>query len=119
MTQPVFDWTRAVDAPISGLTPAARHASATGAQHAAVVRGALMRAMLRAFVNYGPRLTIAEVAAHVGRQAHAVTSTWSRLEALGWIEGTGTFRSYRHPLSGRTIKQEYHQLTARGREVAR
>lgn len=110
-------WEQAIDVPISGRDPAARHASATGAAHVAVVRGKLIRSILAAFLKDG-KLTIRELAAEVCRDPNSITSTWSKLEDLGWIEGLKTFRSYVHKESGRTILGEQHALTTRGREVA-
>jgi hypothetical protein len=112
-----FDFDRDVNLPVSGRTPAARQASATGAQHAAIVRSVHMRRLLRAFLGSG-RLTIAEASALTGIKEGTVCSVWSRLEKVEWITGTETFRSYQSVTSGREVRQEYHTLTARGRDVA-
>lgn len=115
--QPGFNFDVSIDVPVSGRDAAARHASSTGAQHVAVVRSQLIREILRIFLK-DAKVTIRELATELARDASSLTSTWSKLEDLGWIEGTKEFRSYVHPKSGRTLLGEFHRLTPRGREVA-
>lgn len=114
--QPGLDFDRDVNLPVSGRTPVARQASATGAQAAAVVRGRRVVQLLAAFRAHG-RLTIGEASTVTGIKESSVCSCWSRLEAVGWIEETGECRSYTTSY-GRVVRQAYHRLTARGREAA-
>lgn len=113
MTTPSFTWDADVNLPVSGRTPAAAHASATGAQAAAVVHGKKLRALRQAFADApGHRLTLAGCAAMMGCADHTLCSTWDRAKrVLRWIEGTGEFVSYRTSY-GKTVKREVHQWIA-------
>jgi len=114
-TQLGIDWTRDTNAPVSGRTPAARHASSTGAMAIAPKAGTLRARMLAAFRQHG-KLTIAECAVITGIKETTVCARWKELETAGWIVGTATFQTYR--ASGRVVRREWHELTARGREIA-
>lgn len=115
MTTPRFDFDADVNAPISGRTPAARHASASGAAVQGVIRSQRMAKILAAFSRY-QTLTIAGCAVVTGMKESSVCSCWNALEhRLGWIEGTGEFDTYAH--YGRTIKREKHRLSTAGHEA--
>ncbi len=110
-------WDKGSEAPISGSTPAARHASATGAMAATPHTGTRAKRLMQLFLSQG-QLTIASAAELLGIKEGSVTGPWRRLERdLGWIEGTGTFYTYALA-NGRPIRREYHRLTAAGRAVA-
>lgn len=113
---PRFDFDADINAPISGRTPAARHASASGAAVQGVIRSQRMAKILAAFSRY-QSLTIAGCAVITGMKESSVCSCWNALEhRLGWIEGTGTFERYTH--HGREVKREIHRLTAAGKQAA-
>lgn len=110
-------WTPPPAAPVSGMTPAAAHASATGAMAAEPAQGTRIEHLLRAFLAHG-RLTIAEAALRLDVKEGSICGPWRRLEhELGWIRGTGTFFVWTTK-KGRRVRREYHELTDRGREMA-
>lgn len=111
-----FNWDEDGGLPVKGATPAAKHASATGAAVAGVIRSERMARILAAFSRY-QRLTIAGCSTVTGMKEASVCSCWNAMEhKLGWIEGTGTFETYAH--HGRTVKREIHRLTAAGKRAA-
>ena len=73
MTQPGFDWSADVSLPVSGRTPSARHAGATGAQVAARTRGAVSLAYRRLLIEAGP-LSDYEAAQALGRLVSSMCS---------------------------------------------
>lgn len=117
-------WEKGTHVPTNGRTPAAKHASATGAMAAAAWRGTRAQALLLHFLAQG-RLTIAEAAILLGCKEGSVTGPWNVLEhELGWIRGTGAYFTYALPpkpgqKAGRTIHREYHELTPEGERKAR
>lgn len=104
-----------VDAPISGNTPAARNASATGAMAAAPKAAPRVKQLLHWFLEKN-RLTLDEARILLEIPVNCVTGPWSKAESAGWIEGTGEFFTYK--AGRRTIHREWHRLTADGRAVA-
>ena len=74
MTQPGFNWSADVSLPVSGRTPAAKLASATGAQVAARTRGAVSLAYRRLLIESGP-LSDDEARRVMGRQLSSICST--------------------------------------------
>ena len=114
--QPSIDFDADVNIPVSGSTPAARHASASGAAVQGVIRSQRMARILAAFSRY-QKLTIAGCSIVTGMKEASVCSCWNALEhKLGWIEGTGTFERY--SCHGRIVKREIHVLTAAGKQAA-
>ncbi len=111
MTQPSLNWDADISLPVSGSTPAARHASASGAQAAAVVFGGRASKVLAAFAKFG-RLTIAQASEVTGLSIQSTCSVWAKLERAGYIVGTGEF--YRYQVHGREVKREWHELTELG-----
>lgn len=109
-------WDRASDAPVSGRTPAARHASATGSSVASRYRGSRTQDLLITFLRVG-RLTIAEAADVLKVKEGSICGPWNQLEhTFGWIEGTRTYYTYR--TSKGQVKREYHRLTPAGAAIA-
>jgi hypothetical protein len=108
-------WDKDADAPVSGNTPAARNASATGAQVASTKLGGRAKQLMAWFADKG-ELTIDEARVLLNIPVNCVTGPWSKCEKVGWIEGTG--RYYTYQAGGRTIHREYHRLTAEGQKVA-
>lgn len=108
-------WNRDADAPVSGSTPAARHASATGGQAAAAKLGGRAKQLLLWFFDK-QRLTLDEARILLNVPINCVTGPWNKCEKAGWIVGTGEFFSYQ--AGKRTIHREYHRLTDEGRAVA-
>lgn len=107
------------DAPIAtGRTAAARHASASGAMAAGPKMGGRAKQLLLWFLKaeHG-RLTLDQARVLLEVPVNCVTGPWSRLEDLGWLEGTNEFRTYKTG-SGRHVSQEYHRLTSAGRAIA-
>lgn len=100
--------------PINGLTPAARHASWSGAQAAGLTRGANLLALLDWFGRCR-RMTFADFAKFAGKEQHSLCSTWAAAKELGWIVGTGEFYSY--TVKSRVVHREIHSLTPRGRRA--
>lgn len=74
MTQPGFNWSSDVSLPVAGRTPAAKLASATGAQVAARTRGAVSLAYRRLLMEVGP-LSDYEAARALGRAVSSINST--------------------------------------------
>ncbi len=109
-------WDKTVDAPIGGVTPAARNASATGAMATAPKMSGRAKSLVLWFHDKG-RLTLDEARTLLNLPVNCVTGPWRRLEQLGWIVGTGEYFTYRSAL-GRPIRREYHQLTFEGQQVA-
>ena len=107
------------EAPIAhGKTPAARHASATGAMAAAPKIAGRAKQLLVWFLKADSgRLTLDQARVLLGVPVNCVTGPWSKLEALGWIEGLSEFLTYK-TASGRQVSQEYHRLTVAGRAIA-
>lgn len=101
--------------PFQGNTPAAEHASWTGAQAGAVTRGENLMKLLDWFSRCR-RMTFADFAKFVGKEQHALCSTWAAAKELGWIVGTGEFYSY--AMKGRVVHREIHRITPRGRSAA-
>lgn len=112
-------WSKDVEAPVSGVTPAARNASASGAQAASTWRNSYAQRLLLHFYKHPQkRLTIAEAAVLMGIKEGSITGPWNHLEhKLGWIVGTGENHTYT-TASGLTVHREYHTLTAEGRSAA-
>jgi hypothetical protein len=100
--------------PISGHTHAARNASWTGAQAGAVTRGENLVKLLDWFGRCG-RMTFADFAKFVGKEQHALCSTWAAAKELGWIVGTGEFYSY--VVKHRVVHREIHRITPRGKRA--
>lgn len=109
-------WSKDGMAPVSGTTPAARHASATGAMAASARIHGRSRSLLAHFAST-PQVTLDAAREHLDIPINCVTGPWRRLEQLGWIEGTGTFETYTTS-GGRVIRREYHRITAAGRDQA-
>lgn len=65
--------------PINGATPAARHASYTGAVHATQARGEKVAALLQLLTNHGP-LTLNECADRTGWPLSSICSLKSAIE---------------------------------------
>ncbi len=86
MSQPTFDWT--ANLPIAGKTPRSRHASHSGAQRAAIDRGALSVAYLELLRATGP-LSDYQAAAALGRLVSSINSTRNGLGDL--IEDSGEY----------------------------
>lgn len=101
--------------PISGADAGARHASASGAEAAAVPFSARASRLLAAFAKFG-RLTIAQASEVTGIKESSVCSAWRALEKAGYIEGTREFYSY--TCHERIVRREYHRLTGDGKRVA-
>lgn len=107
--------------PVLGDTPAARHASFTGAQAAGLKLGKRIPKVLTVFAQYR-RLTMAKAATLTDISINSMCSVWNRLDTgdkphqLGWIIGTGEFESYQ--ADGVTVKREIHVLTDAGRQAA-
>lgn len=112
-------WDKDADMPASGVTPAAKRASATGAMAAADWKATRIQQLLVVFLDAERgELTIAEGAVAINQKEGNVCGPWNRMEhKLGWIEGTGRFYTWTTK-KGRPIAAEYHRLTARGREIA-
>jgi hypothetical protein len=110
-------WDKTTDAPISGATPAARNASATGAMAAAPKMSGRAKSLVLWFHDKG-RLTLDEARTLLSLPVNCVTGPWRRIEQLGWIVGTGEYFTYTSTL-GRPIRREYHRLTPEGQHVAR
>jgi hypothetical protein len=111
-------WDKDADAPVSGNTPAARQASATGAQMASKYRNSRAQQLLLFFYEKG-RLTIAEAATLLNVKEGSVTGPWNKLEhTLGWIKGTGDYFTWHSSVTRKPVRREYHVLTAEGRSAA-
>lgn len=108
-------WDKGADAPVSGLTPAARNASATGGQVASAKLGGRAKQLMLWFLDKG-QLTIDEARVLLNVPVNCVTGPWNRCEKVGWIIGTGTYFTYQ--VKNRPIHREYHRLTDEGRRVA-
>lgn len=100
--------------PYCGNTPAAKHASWTGSQAAAITRGSNLLKLLTWFATMN-RMTFADFAKFMGKSEHALCSTWAAAKESGWIVGTGEFYSY--ACNGRIVHREIHRFTAKGRKV--
>jgi len=110
------NWDKASQAPVSGNTPAARHASATGAAAAAPRIHGRAQQLLRLF-SERDRVTLDQAREHLDIPINCVTGPWQRLDKLGWIEGTATYHTY-VTAGGRPVRREYHRITAAGRTAA-
>lgn len=102
-------------APVSGNTPAARHASASGAMVASKYSGTRAQ-QIALWMLAKERLTITEAAVLLNTKEGNVCGPWSRLEHIGWITGTGEYFTWQS--SGRSVHREYHRLTPDGRAAA-
>ncbi len=101
MTQPHLDWSRDVSLPVSGRTPRARHASATGAQMAAERRGKLALDYRALLIEAGP-MTDHEAAKVLGVSLSSIQPTrgsWgdrvtdeAGFQAVTWPSGRSTKR---------------------------
>lgn len=110
------NWDKATEAPVSGNTPAARHASATGAAAAAPrIRGRKLL-LLQLFLSQ-ELMTLDQARKRMNLEVNHVTGPWASLDKEGLIEGTSTYLT-RVSASGRPVRQEYHRLTAAGRIAA-
>lgn len=109
-------WDKGGLAPVNGNTPAARHASATGAAAAAPRIHGRAKQLLALFLSR-PRVTLDEARQHLNIPINCVTGPWQRLDKLGWIEGTGQYFTYTTS-GGRVIRREYHRLTDAGQHQA-
>ena len=108
-------WRKDSDVPVSGSTPAARHASATGAAVATAYSGTREQQLLVAFLK--GTLTIAAAAEALNIKEGSVCGPWSRLEKKGLIEGTKSYFTWESD-SGAPVRREWHRLTAAGRQLA-
>lgn len=117
MTQPTIPWDRDVSLPVSGLTPAARHASASGAQAAGKGQSGRTRAYLRMLAEHGPCNDM-EASALLGCYRTSINSIRHALMYAGLVEETGQF-DVETFASGRVTRRQRYALTARGQEVAR
>jgi hypothetical protein len=110
-------WEKQTDAPANGSTPAARHASATGAAAAHAKVNTRIKRLLLFFLD-SPRLTLDQARTLMELPVNCVTGPWNRLEhKLGWIRGTGEFEVIKSA-AGRPIRREWHELTVSGRAIA-
>ncbi len=119
MNQPGFDWNADVNLPVSGISPAAREASASAAQAIFDRYGGRIQKVLTAFRTRG-KLTIREASEVCAMREPSICSVFGKLKKVGWIAGTGEYFTYefkkgKYP---RTIKREFCVLTARGLEAA-
>lgn len=100
--------------PFCGNTPAAKHASWTGSQAAAITRGSNLLKLLSWF-SVMNRMTFADFAKFMGKSEHALCSTWAAAKESGWIVGTG--ENYSYACNGRIVHREIHAITERGRKA--
>lgn len=100
--------------PFCGNTPAAKHASWTGSEAAAITRGSNLLKLLSWFSQMN-RMTFSDLCAYMAKREHALCSTWAAAKETGWIVGTGEFYSY--VCNGRIVHREIHAITAKGRKV--
>lgn len=119
MQQLAINWNADMDLPVSGLSPAAREASATAANAVFDGYGERIEKVLIAFRSKG-KLTISEASGICAMKESSICSVFGKLKKLEWITGTGEFFRYEIKRSGKTwpIKREYQVLTARGLEAA-
>jgi hypothetical protein len=111
---PGFDWDRDVNLPVSGRTAHARHASATGAQQAALGRGPKTRAYLVALRAAGVAgLNDEAAAAIVGVYRTSINSIRSSLMHAGLVEETGAY-----DVTAYGTKRQRYALTAAGTTFA-
>lgn len=118
MNQPGFNWNEDCNLPISGISPAAREASASAAQAIFDRYGDRVTKVLTAFRLRG-KLTIREASEICGMRESSICSVFGQLKKAEWITGTGEFFTY--TLKGkypRVIRREYQILTSRGLEAA-
>ena len=106
MTQPPFNWSSDVALPVGGRTPAARHASATGAQVAARTRGRLTRAYLALLVEAGP-LSDPQAARMLGVGVSSICSIRNGCGAL--VEPSGTQETHRWPHGAVTKRVQWRR----------
>ena len=85
--QLALNWSKDVTLPVSGRTPRSRHASASGAQRAAIDRGRLSVAYLELLRVTGP-LSDHAAAKALGRETGSICSTRNGLGALVTDSGT-------------------------------
>jgi len=110
-TQPPLDWDRDVSLPVSGHTPAARHASSTGAQAGQRTHGRKSLAYLRALaVAEGDGLNDFDAAQVLGIYRTSVNSVRAALMRAGLVEETGAF-----DLTEFGTRRQRYRLTAAGR----
>src|SRR5688572_33067214 len=89
--QPSLDWSSDVNLPVSGRTPAARHAGSSGAQRAAKDRPMLAVAYLELLKSAGSQgLSDFEAAKALGRQVSSLNSTRNGLGDL--VVPSGSFQ---------------------------
>ena len=116
MTQPAFDWSRDVALPVAGRTPAARHASATGAQAAEPHRGRLTTAYLRLLEEVGPR-SDPEAARLLGVGVSSICSIRNGCGAL--VEPSGVFETKVWPNGSvsQRVRWQRQRVGPRGRST--
>jgi hypothetical protein len=109
-------WRPAYEAPSQGRTPAAAHASATAAELAKRLTSPRTKRLMLLFLEH-PRLTLNEASVLMPLVEKSLCPLWNRLEhKLDWIRGTGEYFTY--TVGRQPVKREFHELTARGRDVA-
>lgn len=119
MNQLALDWNADINLPVSGVSPSARHASASAAQAVSIRYSERVEKVLTAFRARG-KLTIREASEVCAMRESSICSVFGQLRKAGWIAGTGEFFSYEVTRSGRSwrIKREFQILTPRGLEAA-
>lgn len=111
MTVPSFDWDRDINAPVSGRTSRAKHASATGAQVAGALRGKKVSAYLLALMAAGADGLNDFAASQVlACYRTSINSVRSSLMAAQLVEETGQFDATEFG-----TKRQRYRLTTRGR----
>lgn len=90
MRQAALNFDPTVSLPVAGKTPRSRHASATGAQRAAIDRGALSVAYLNLLRTSGPMSDHAAAKA-LGRTLSSINSTRNGLGDL--VTDSGEYES--------------------------
>lgn len=109
--QPRLDWDRDVSLPVSGRTPAARHASATGAQAGQRTHGRKGLAYLEALERAGAAgLNDFDAGQVVGIYRTSVNSVRAALMRAGLVEETGAF-----DVTEFGTRRQRYRLTAAGR----
>ena len=111
---PSFDWDRDVNVPVSGRTARARHASASGAQVAAIGRGAKTRDYLRLLwhVDRSGGLNDDAAARLLGVYRTSICSIRNACMLAGLVEETGVYDVAQ--FGARTTRRQRYRLTARG-----
>lgn len=109
--QPRLDWDRDVSLPVSGRTPAARHASSTGAQAGQRTHGRKALAYLEALSQAGARgLNDFDAGQVVGVFRTSINSIRHAVTAAGMVEETGAF-----DVTEFGTRRQRYRLTAAGR----